>query len=166
MPSRRKRRKEFIKESLFAYTAKDGRTPCTKLLDLSAEMSGLPKTELTWLTKAAGAEIFKLLTVWCESIGVDEQLSGKTHKVNNPEENIADLYGNEKKSLLDKRAISRCKQRKVRRCSRKMLIRLDMQPLTTPPKNTKSRKTIPSQISLGRLCQRSRVLHPFDDSDR
>ena len=96
--------KDFVREYLFAYATKDGRTPFTELLDLSAEMSGLPETELTWLTRAAGMEIFKLLTRWCDSLGIDKQFSVRVQRVNKPEESIADLYRHEGESLRAKRS--------------------------------------------------------------
>ena len=96
--------KNFVKEYLFAYATEDGRTPFTELLDLSAEMSGLPETELTWLTRAAGMEIFNLLTGWCDSLGIDKQFSVRAQKVSNPEESIADLYSHERESLRAKRS--------------------------------------------------------------
>lgn len=96
--------KDFVKNYLFAYATEDGRTPFTELLDLSAEMSGLPETELTWLTRAAGMEIFKLLTGWCNSLGIDKQFSFQTQRVNNPQESIADLYSHEIGYLRAKRS--------------------------------------------------------------
>lgn len=96
--------KNFVKEYLFAYATEDGRTPFTEVLDLSAEMSGLPETELTWLTRAAGMEIFKLLTGWCDSLGIDKNFSVRAQRVNNPEESIADLYNYETQSLRAKRS--------------------------------------------------------------
>ena len=98
-----KEQKLFLQEYLFAYATKNGQTPFTELLNLSAEMSGLPETELTWLTKAAGIGIFSLLSGWCDSLGISKQLSVKTKNANNPEKSIADLLGHEKQFLQKKR---------------------------------------------------------------
>ena len=95
--------RDFVKEYLFASSTADGRTPFTELFDLSAEMSGLPDTPLTQLTKAAGTELFNLLSGWSKYTGVSDYLAQKTSNANNPEKNIADLFGNEKSSLLQKR---------------------------------------------------------------
>ncbi|KAL6716459.1 hypothetical protein ACLMJK_006026 [Lecanora helva] len=95
--------RDYVKEYLFAYCTRGGKTPFSELLDLSAEMSGLPDTPLTRLTKAAGTELFNLLAGWSKYTGVSEYLAQKTSNVSNPEKNIADLYGNEKDSLLKKR---------------------------------------------------------------
>ena len=96
--------KNFVREYLFAYATEDGRTPFTELLDLSAEMSGVPETELTRLTRAAGMEIFQLLTGWCDSLGIDKRFSVRAQRINNPKESIADLYSHDGEFLRAKRS--------------------------------------------------------------
>ena len=93
----------FVKGYLSAYVIKDDRTPFTELLDLSAEMSGLLEMELTWFTRAAGKDVFNLLTGWCDFLSIEQLCSIRGQRVIDPQESIADLHRHERESLRAKR---------------------------------------------------------------
>ena len=62
----------LAKQYLFAYTNQDGQTPFCSLLDLAAEMSGLPFDSMTWVTVLAGKELYHLLESWSGQVdGLD-----------------------------------------------------------------------------------------------